>query len=165
MIVQDWLNGLATREKLLVGTAAVVAALAIIVIGVVRPLSASRASLAEQISEKRAVLADIERVAARFGPNASARLGRASPSGESLVVLIDRTARSSGLGAYLRRNEPDGNASIRLRFENVSFDELASWLVELKVTQGIAVTAASTDPAQDAGRVNATLQLSRSATP
>lgn len=163
MILQDWFNGLASREKILVTIAAAFAALALVIVAVIRPLASGRARMEESIVDKRAVLADIERVAARFGPNAGAQATAVQPGNESLVVLIDRTTRSSGLGGYLKRNEPDGTASIRLRFENAPFDDLVAWLVELRVTQGISVTSATTDPAQDAGRVNASFQLSRHA--
>lgn len=162
MDLRAWFDGLAPRERVLVAAAAVIVAFAVVVIGVVRPLAGARAAALAQIEDKQAVLADIERVAARFGPQAGAAR-QAQPSGESLVVLVDRTTRSRGLAPYLKRNEPDGNASIRLRFENVPFDELASWLVELQATQGIAVATANADPGDAAGRVTANLQLARAA--
>lgn len=156
-----WFDGLAPRERVLVAAAAVMVLVAIVVIGVVRPLAGARAAALAQIEDKQAVLADIERVAARFGPQSGAAARQAQPSGESLVVLVDRTSRSRGLAPYLKRNEPDGNASIRLRFENVPFDELAAWLVELQATQGIAVATANADPGDATGRVTANLQLTR----
>lgn len=159
--IRTWFDSMAPRERVLVGSAAVLTLVAIVVIGLLRPLAASRAIAAEAVESKRAVLADIERVAARFGPNAPA--GTAAPTTESLVVLIDRSTRARGLGTYLRRNEPDGEASIRLRFENAPFDELVAWLGELQASHAIGVMAASADAAQDAGRVNANLQLSRTA--
>jgi len=114
--------------------------------------------------EASALLADIERVAARFG----VRPGGESPAGtaagtESLVVLVDRSTRAAGLGAYLKRNEPEGNTGIRLRFEDVPFDGLISWLADLQATQGVGVVAATADPGQEPGRVTANIQLARAA--
>jgi len=160
-VIQDWFNSLASREKVLVVLAGALTILALLVIGVIRPLASSHEMATRALTDKRAVLSDIERVAGRFGPNAGTSAAQASPSGESLVVLIDRTTRSGGLGAYLRRNEPDGNSTIRLRFEDAPFDELITWLVDLQTTQGISVISATTDPGQEPGRVNASLQLSR----
>ena len=60
-------------------------------------------------------------------------------------------------------HEPDGSDSIRLRFENVPFDELIAWLADLQATQAVGVASASADPGQDAGRLGANLQLSRAA--
>ncbi len=164
-MIQDWFNALASREKVLVGLACALTVFALIVMGVIRPLASGRDAATQAVADKRAVLADIERVAARFGPNAGASAAATPPSAESLVVLIDRTTRSSGLGAYLKRNEPDGNSSIRLRLEDAPFDELMAWLVGLQATQGISVIAATTDPGKEPGRVNASLQLSRTPAP
>lgn len=163
MNVREWFDGLAPRERLLVTIAAAMTLVALVVVGVLRPLASGRKAAVEQLADRQAILADIERVAARFGPQAGGAATAAQPSGESLVVLVDRTTRGRGLAAYLKRNEPDGNASIRLRFENAPFDDLITWLAELQATQGIGVVTASADPGDGPGRVSANLQLSRAA--
>jgi general secretion pathway protein M len=160
MELREWFERLAPRERILVMVAGALLIIAVVVIGALRPLAVGRQRAAEQLADKRAVLADIERVATRFGPQSPGATA-AQPSGESLVVLVDRMTRSRGLAPYLKRNEPDGASSIRLRFENAPFDELVGWLVEMQVSQGIAVVNATADPARDAGRVSANLQLSR----
>lgn len=160
MTLRDRFDALAPRERLLVACAAVFAVFAVLVIGVLAPLSAAQTKAGEQLTDRKAVLADIERVAERFGPQA-AGAAAVQPSGESLVVLIDRTTRSRNLAPYLKRNEPDGEASIRLRFENAPFDELIAWLGELHAQQGIGVISASADPGEVTGRVSANLQLAR----
>lgn len=162
--MRAWFAGLAPRERVLVSLAAALTAVALVVIGGVRPLLASRTAAASQLADRQAVLADIEKVAARFGPQSAAAGAPAQPSGESLVVLVDRTTRARGLAPYLKRNEPDGNTSIRLRFENAAFDDLAGWLAELQTSQGIGVVSASVDPGEAPGRVSANLQLSRAGT-
>ncbi len=163
MRIREWFDTLAPRERWLVMLAVGLAVIAVIVMGAIRPLTSSRSRLMDQLAEKHAILMDIERVAARFG-QAGGATGPASPSsGESLVVVIDRTTRSRGLGGYLKRNEPDGVASIRLRFENVPFDDLVGWLIDMQATHGVSVINASADPAQGAGRVSANLLLSRAA--
>jgi general secretion pathway protein M len=163
MPVRQWFATLAPRERLLVSLAGGLLIIAVVVIVGIRPLSAGLKTATLQLADKRAVLADIERVAARFGPQTGAAAAR--PTGESLVVLVDRTTRSRGLGPYLKRNEPDGNDTIRLRFENVPFDELIGWLADLQMNQAIGVVSANADPGQDTGRVSANLQLSRAAAP
>ena len=111
---------------------------------------------------QREVLGDIERVAARLGSQpASGEQAAAGPATESLVVLVDRTTRAAGLGSHLKRNEPEGEAGIRLRFEDVPFDGLVDWLAGLQSTQAVGVVAATVDPGQAPGRVTANLQLSR----
>jgi general secretion pathway protein M len=159
--LRAWFDGLAPRERIMVGAAVVVLLVAIVVVGGIRPITESRKTAVAGLADREAVLADIVRVAARFGPQAGGGAATSKPSNESLVVLMDRTTRARGLAPYLKRNEPDGNASIRLRFENVPFDDVASWLAELQATQAITVVSASVDPGDSPGRVTANLQLSR----
>lgn len=154
---------LAPRERLLIGVAAGLAVIAVVVLGIINPLMNSRRALETELAEKQAALGDIERVAARFGKAGGAAAAAARSSSESLVVVMDRTARTRGLSTYLRRNEPDGPNGIRLHLENIPFDDLIGWLGELQGMHGISVSSASVDPAQDPGRVSVNLQLSRAA--
>jgi general secretion pathway protein M len=158
--LQQWWDGLAPREQVLVGAAAALVVIAVVVIGLLRPLAAAQELAGRQLEDRRGVLADMERVAARFGPNAGAARS-VQPTGESLVVLIDRTTRAGGLAPYLKRNEPDGTTGIRLRFENAPFDELVAWLGELQANQAVGVVSASVDPGESAGRITANVQLAR----
>ena len=77
------------------------------------------------------------------------------------MVIIDRTARASGLGRHLKRNQPDGNGALRLRLEDAPFDNLVSWLAELETQHGVRVNTASFDRAGGTGRVNCSLRLTR----
>jgi general secretion pathway protein M len=81
-----------------------------------------------------------------------------SSGGESLVVLVDRTAREAGLGTSLRDQSPDGNSGLRLRIEGASFDTLVTWLASLQQQHGVSIEAANIDAAAP-GLVNATLSL------
>lgn len=153
------------RERALILTAAALALITAIVTLGIRPLADNSRRAGERIAEKEALLAEIERVAARLGPQAAAGNAAAPGDNQSLVVLVDRTTRGRGLAPYLKRNEPDGAASIRLRFENAPFDTLLEWLVEMQSAHQVMAVNASIDPGQDTGRVNCSLQLSRAVSP
>jgi general secretion pathway protein M len=159
MPIRAWWEGLAKREQLLVGVAAVLLPIALIVILGIRPLVARANQAAVAVTDKRSLLADVESVASRLGPQvASTSVGS---DGQSLVLLVDKTTRTHNLTAFLKRNEPDGTNGIRLRFENVAFDDLVSWLAELQNTYKVDTVAASFDPAQETGRVSCSVQLTR----
>jgi type II secretory pathway component PulM len=153
------------RERALILAAAVLALISAIVTLGIRPLADNSRRAGERIAEKEALLAEIERVAARLGPQGAAGNAAAPGDNQSLVVLVDRTTRGRGLAPYLKRNEPDGTASIRLRFENTPFDTLLEWLVEMQSAHQVMTVSASIDPGQDTGRVNCSLQLSRAVSP
>jgi len=159
--LRNWLDQLEARERLLVLFAAALLVVAVVVIGGLRPLMASADRNAQRVSDQEQLLTEIEQVAARLGPQ---RGGTATVAGgDSLVLVIDRSTRARNLGGYLKRNQPDGDASIRLRFERAPFDDLMVWLAELQNQYAIGVVSANIDAGNETGRVNCNLILSRTA--
>lgn len=159
--LRNWLDQLEPRERLLVLTAGGLLIFAIVVIGGLRPLLERADRNAQRVSDQEQLLTEIEQVAARLGPQ---RGGNASTGGgDSLVLLVDRSTRARNLGGYLKRNQPDGDATIRLRFERAPFDDLMAWLAELQNQYAIGVVSANIDAGNETGRVNCNLILSRSA--
>jgi general secretion pathway protein M len=81
--------------------------------------------------------------------------------GESLVVLINRTAQQAGLASALVNQAPSGENSIRVRMERGNFDSIVGWLGVLQQQHGVRVDNASFDRADRPGVVNASLVLTR----
>lgn len=158
--LREWFDKLAPRERWLVLAAAAFAAIALVYALGLQPLYSARSRAATEVEQQRTLLKDIEQVARRFGPQGSS--GPVVPSGDSLVVLIDRSTRESGLGPYLKRNQPEGANGVRLRLENVPFDDLTAWLASVQSSRGLATVSASFDPAGTPGRVNSNLVLEQS---
>jgi general secretion pathway protein M len=156
-----WFEQLAPRERMLVSIGAVFTVLVLIIMIVVRPITNRTAQGYDKIEDKQALLTELNQVAQRFGPRQNGGSGAVSSAGQSMVVIVDQTTRANGLAAHLRRNQPDGTESIRLRFENASFDTLIEWLTDLQTRHGIATIAANIDVAAEAGRINCNLTLSR----
>jgi general secretion pathway protein M len=80
-------------------------------------------------------------------------------SGESLLVIVDRSARESGLGGSLAGSEPSGPGALSVRLQKASFDQLVTWLGRLAQQNGIRVDSASIDSAGEPGVVNAAIVL------
>lgn len=155
--LRDWFANLNARERTLVQAAAALLVLALAWLVIVLPLQASGTKLEARVERKSA---DLEWMR-RHVPEVMAASGiPAQGSGESLVVIVDRTARQAGLGPALRDQSPSGEASLRLRLEGASFDIVAAWLVSLQQRYGITVETATIDAAAP-GLVNATLSLTQ----
>jgi general secretion pathway protein M len=78
---------------------------------------------------------------------------------ESLLVFVDRTARSAGLGPAVKRVEPQGVNQLQMRLEQVSFDQMLRWLGNLEQEHGITLINAVVDRQTESGRVDARLVL------
>ena len=148
---------LAPRERRLVYLAAGCIAVAAIYFIIVMPLQAYSSHAAGRVAKKTADLAWMQQAAPQV--MAAGAAGGGAGSGESLVVLVDRTAREAGLGASVRDQSPNGDDGLRLRLEGAQFDLLVNWLVSLQQQHGVTVDSANIDAAAAPGLVNASLTL------
>jgi general secretion pathway protein M len=158
--LQNWLRGMTPRERLMVGVTAVFVIIALVWLLLLNPLYTSKAKLETRVAEKSTLLVELQR---RASQRNSTSVSGAQVQGldQSIVVVIDRTTRLRGLSDYLKRNQPDGNNTVRLRFENAPFDDLVTWLSEVKTGYGLTTTSASIDLAGAPGRINCSLVLDR----
>jgi len=155
MNVREWFDNLSERERNLVYAAGALVGVALVYLVLVLPFQASGKRMAARVQQKTADLAWMQASA----PQAMAAVGVAQAGGgESLVVLVDRTAREAGLGASLRDQSPDGNNGLRLQIEGASFDTLVTWLAALQQQHGVSIESATIGAAAP-GLVNATLSL------
>jgi general secretion pathway protein M len=160
MNLRHWFEGLAPRERRLVYAAAAVAVIALLYAGVALPLQHLHAKQSARVERKTADLAWMRQEA----PQVAALTARGGTAGhESLVVLIDRTGRESGLGGSIRDQSPSGENSMRLRLEGASFDSMVAWLANLQQQYGVSVSDATIDAAGAPGLVNASITLSHGA--
>ena len=156
MNVRDWVANLSPRERNLVYAAGALLGVALLYLVLVLPFTTSSKKLSARVEQKTADLAWMRQAAPQA--MAAAGMAQAGGSGESLVVIVDRTAREAGLGTSLRDQSPSGNAGLRLRMEGAAFDTLITWLANLQQQYGVSIESATIDAAGP-GLVNATLSL------
>jgi general secretion pathway protein M len=155
MNVREWFDNLSERERNLVYAAGALVGIALVYLVLVLPFQTAGKRMASRVQQKSADLAWMQASA----PQAMAAAGVAQAGGgESLVVLVDRTAREAGLGASLRDQSPDGNNGLRLQIEGASFDTLVTWLASLQQQHGVSIESATIGAAAP-GFVNAMLSL------
>jgi general secretion pathway protein M len=133
-----------------------IAAVAILIFGVLIPLNSSVTKARARITQKQADLVWMRSVAPVLSTLAPTHTGG---TGESLIVIVDRSARESGLDKALAGSEPNGPGGIQVRMEKASFDAIVGWLSRLSQQNGIGVDGASIDTAGAPGIVNAAIVL------
>ncbi len=75
----------------------------------------------------------------------------------SLLSVASNTAKRYKLS--FTNFEPDGDERLRLRLENIKFNDLVSWLGELELKQGVSAVDIAMDGGTSAGYVNVRLTL------
>ncbi|HVS77720.1 MAG TPA: type II secretion system protein M [Steroidobacteraceae bacterium] len=140
------------RRTLLIG--GVIAAI-LFVLAVILPLDRSVSHLHDQVTRKQADLVWMRRAA----PEIAAAGPVHGTSGESLIVVVDQSARESGLGGALAGSQPSGRGSLSVQLQKAPFDVLVGWLARLSQQNGVQIESATIDSAGPPGTVNASLVL------
>ena len=157
---RQWYGSLAPREQRMVAWGAVIAALMLFVFVLVLPLYSAASAAKERVARKSEDLAWMRSVAPELraaGPAA------ANAGGQSLLVVVDQSARQAGLGSSLSNIQPSGAAGggVRARLENAPFDVTVAWIALLQQRHGVGVESATIDRAGQPGLVNASLILKK----
>ncbi|HTD10648.1 MAG TPA: type II secretion system protein M [Steroidobacteraceae bacterium] len=141
------------QQRLVLGGAALIVVL--LIVAVLIPLDHSVTSAQLRVAKKRADLTWMQGVA----PELATAPAPPSDSGESLLVIVDRSARESGLAGSLTGSEPGTGGSLSVRLQKAPFDMLVAWLARLAQQNGVVVDSATIDGAGAPGLVNAAVVL------
>lgn len=150
----DSYAALSRRERRMVLGGAI-AVVVIFVFGILMPLDRSVAHAQQRLAKKHADLVWMQGVA----PEIAASAPPPAANGESLLVIVDRSARESGLASSLAGSEPGGPGILSVRLEKAPFDALIAWLARLAQQNGVAVDSATIEKAGAPGLVNAAIVL------
>ena len=153
--MRAWYANLAERERRMVVLGAIAAGI-ILLLGIILPLNRHITEARERVATKQADLAFIQSAIPEL---AAAGPGTGAAASESLVVLIDGSARESGLGKSLSSSQPTPDKGLRIRLDKVPFDALVAWLARLAQSHGVRVESAEIESAGETGLVNAGLVL------
>jgi len=140
------------RRTLLIGG---VIAVILFVFAVVLPLDRNVSHLHDQVARKQADLVWMRTAAPEIAAAGPVR----GTSGESLIVIVDQSAREAGLGNSLAGSQPSGRGGLSVQLEKAPFDALVGWLARLSQQNGVQIESATIDSAGAPGTVNASLVL------
>ncbi|HZF15205.1 MAG TPA: type II secretion system protein M [Steroidobacteraceae bacterium] len=157
MKLLEWYAALAQRERKLVLWGGVGAAALVLIFGVLWPLHSAVAGARHRVAQQSADLAWMRTHAMEVRSAAASMSG----AGDSLVVVIDRSARELGLAEAIKSTTPTNSNGTRVELASVSFDMLAGWLARLQDQFGVTVVTATVEAAGGPGLVNASLELTR----
>jgi len=162
--MRAWFDSLVPREQLFVVFGATIVAAALLWGVIWVPLAKSHKTLAASVSTWERSLAELRPLKGLVQSGGTSSLAGIVDSGQTPVIIVDRTLRARGMGGALKRSQPTTSTGIRVEFEGVAFDELILWLGDLSTQYAMDVQAGRLSEAARAGpgRINATLTLERS---
>lgn len=157
--MKEWFQGLSDREKRIVLVGAVALTIMLFYLLLWDPLSSGVAELRKSVESESKNLAWMTAAAQEIkGKSRGAGSAPGAQRGdESLMTLVDRTAREGTLAAALKRVQPDKDGVVRVWLEDAPFDDMVFWLGSLKNAYGITVENAVIERSERAGYVKARL--------
>jgi general secretion pathway protein M len=161
--LKAWYYGLQPRERLIILIGGVLILLTALYLFALAPFYAAVDARAQSVAQKKADLAWMRSVAGEMQVLGANQPMLATPTNESLVVLVDRTAREAGLSSALTGQTPNGETGIRVRLESAAFDMAMMWLGNLELSHNVAIESATFDRTSTPGLVNVNLVLNRTA--
>lgn len=137
--MKEWLNGLEPRERRLVLAGTAITTCLLLYALAWAPFAAKVDKLRASHSEQQALLQWMQGAAKEVKQLSGAARRPGQPAtGQSLLALIDSTAKAGHLGTALKRVQPDGNQRVQVWLEEAPFDDVVAWLEGLEQRQGIS---------------------------
>lgn len=156
--LQQALDGLSQRERHMVLAAALVVGVLLLWLLVWEPVSGWQTRAAQTLDTQRALAQRLAQAAAlqqQRGP------GQPVDRSTALLTVVDRSSRGPTLGKAPSRVQPDGEQTVKVWLEDVAYEKLLAWLIELQGGYGIRPSSLEIERSEHAGTVDARLTLQR----
>ncbi len=157
--ITEYWEGLQPRERLMLFAGGIAVLFALVYFLLWQPVMNARTEMQQEVLQQRALLLWMKDAASEAkslrGVTGQKVKGL---GGQSLLSLVDQSAKQEGLGGAMKRVEPDGK-QVRIWFEAASFDRLIAWLEKISKNNGIRVVSATIERADGTGLVDVRLRL------
>lgn len=162
--MKDWFAGLEPRERqLIIGGGAILLVMLLYLL-VWEPIAKKNESLKVSYQNSQELIAWMED-AAEEARSLQAKIKASGPTGssskQSLLGVIDRTAKRSKLGPSVKRVQPDGKTGARVWLEKAIFNDVIKWLEQLQRKEGVRLVTTVIEKQDEPGLVNARLVFQR----
>jgi len=158
---QYWSN-LQSRERHTLLAGSVVLVLILIYALIVDPFQQELGRLEQSVSRQQEMLVWMQQAAAEVKQLRGSQSTSKQVSGQSLMSLIDASARNTGLSGAIKQLRPEGQG-VKVRLESAAFDDMLRWLGQLNMRHGIQVNGLVMERLPQSGRVNASVVLGAAA--
>lgn len=149
-----WLQ-LKPRERTIVMVGGGFLGAIILYLVAIEPLFNSTENLQRQVTEQEQLVDWMRDAAAEVKQLSASQRPKANMGGQSLLSLVDRTAKAGRLGESVKRVEPDGSTRVRVWLEQAPFDDMVRWLQRLETDYQVRIDSVVVDRDENQGRVNA----------
>ena len=153
--MKEWFSKLTVREKHMVQVALVVVTFLFVYMVVIEPIASSYSKNKTNVEKAHETIVWMNAAAQEIKQlQGNKNIGAAVRDKQSILTLVDSSARKAGLAKVMKRVQPESDTGVRIWFENVEFDALIMWLAELESGQGLSVNEINVEQSESIGLVN-----------
>jgi general secretion pathway protein M len=158
--MKEWFANLQPRERAMVVAGAIALAVLMFYAAVWDPLTSGARNKAAAVEEQRKLLLWMQQASQDVKRLRPSNLTPAQlPAGQSLLGVIDQTAKGAGLGSALKRVKPEGENKVSVWLEEAAFDDAIRWLENLQRIYGVEIDTIVIDRKNIPGKVDARIEL------
>ena len=154
--MKDMFFNMTRREQIYVLVMVAAVGLWLLFTFALAPASAAREAM--KASNESAIML-LARVDAKATELIRIRQEGSTQNNGSLVSAISRSSELAGLP--VRRLQPNSRGEVQVRYEAVDYDDLARWLYQVEMVEGLVVVEASITQAGRSGGVNVSVRVAR----
>ena len=155
--LRGWFMGLTARERLVVGSGAIILFLVIVYAAILGPYVSHRRALETQIRQQHALLAWMRPTAIRIESLRGTQAG--TLPGDSLLSAVNGSVAAAGLSNSLQQAQQASDGTVRAQFSGANFDSLVRWLDTLHRNYEVTPVDMSVTRASGPGLVDVNLKL------
>lgn len=160
MMMSYW-NQLKPSERMIVSIGGIIITILILYLAVLEPYKLKSEEFALKVTKQKSQNEWLKKASLEVKQlqGSSNGANKKRKSGQSLLVVVDRTARQNKLAEFLKRVEPEGSSRVRVWLDDAPFDLVSKWLSLLQTKYQLDVETAVLDKVEAVGRVNARLVI------
>ena len=159
--MKDYWNQLKPSERTIISVGGIILTVLILYLAVLEPFMKKTEEYTAKISKQEIEIEWLKKASLEVKQLQASSSGVTTQrhAGESLLVVVDRTAKQNNLEDSLKRVEPDGSDRVRVWLDNAPFDEVAKWLSLLQSNYQLDIESAEYDKVEMVGRDNVRLVM------
>lgn len=153
--MKEWFLSLTQRERVMVQLAGSVVIAFILYLLILEPLASNYIKNKNNVAKAEESLQWMRTAAQEIKQLGGNTTKSARPKDkQSILSLVDRSARKAGLAKVMKRVQPEADSGVRVWFEDAAFDELIGWLATVETTHGLSVNEINVEQAEAPGLVH-----------
>ncbi len=159
--MMEWYRALSSKDQRILSLGLLFVVVASFYTFAYEPLEAAVEQNKMKLELKRSELAELKSISREYKALGTTPERASKNDKRSLLAIIDKSGTAVGIRSSIKRLTPEGDSKVRVRVENVAFDQLIKWLVTNSAKHSIHAELFMARQTEQVGRVNATVLLAR----